>query len=169
MKKTLSMLILLLLIAVDQLTKVIMKLWLEPIGTAPFLPHVVQFHYAENTGAAFSSLQNARWLFISLTTIVCIVILVLMLTDKVKSGIIYTAFTLIVSGGLGNLIDRIFRGYVIDFVEPIFVNFAIFNFADSLITCGAALLMGYLIYDIVMESKKEKRLKKEKGESNGAV
>lgn len=169
MKKTLSMIIIGLLVLVDQLTKVVIKLWLEPIGTASFIPHVVQFHYAENTGAAFSTFQNARWLFISLTSVACVVMLGMMLLGKIKSGVAYTALTLIVSGGLGNLIDRIFRGYVVDFVEPTFINFAIFNFADSLVSVGAVLLTGYLIYDIVQEAKKEKRLKKAKGETDGTI
>lgn len=169
MKKTLSMVIMLLLVAVDQLTKVIMNLWLEPISTAKFIPHVVQFHYAENTGAAFSSLQNARWLFITVTMIACVVMLFLLLRDKIKSGVVYTALVLIVSGGLGNLIDRIFRGYVIDFVEPTFMNFAIFNFADSLVSVGAVVLVGYLVYDIIKESKKEKLEKVKQGETNGTV
>lgn len=169
MKKILSMIIISLLVIIDQLTKVIMKLWLEPIGTADFIPHVVQFRYAENTGAAFSSLQNARWLFISLTTVACIVMLVLMLMNRIKSGVAYTALTLIVAGGLGNLIDRVFRGYVIDFVEPTFVNFAIFNFADSLVSVGAVVLVGYLIYDMVEESKREKLEKHRKGEADGTL
>ncbi len=169
MKKTLSMVIIALLVVIDQLTKVIMQLWLQPMDTAPFLPSIAQFHYAENTGAAFSSLQNARWLFISLTIITCMVMLYLMLWDKIKSGFVYTSLTMIVAGGIGNLIDRIFRGYVIDFVEPTFMNFAIFNFADSLVSVGAVLLVGYLIYDIVMESKKEKQKKRAEEEQNGAV
>lgn len=159
MKKTLSMIIILLLVIVDQLTKVIMRIWLQPIETAPFIPGVIQFQYAENTGAAFSSMQNARWLFISLTTVVCIVMLVLMLMNRIRSGVVYTALTLIVAGGIGNLIDRVFLGYVVDFLEPTFVNFAIFNFADSLVTVGAVIWAGYLIYDIIEETKKEKKAK----------
>ena len=61
---------------------------------------------------------------------------------------------LIISGGLGNLIDRIFRGSVIDYIEPLFVNFAVFNFADCLVTVGAAILIVYLIYDLVKSVRK---------------
>ena len=75
------------------------------------------------------------------------------LTKRLEFGVAYSAITLIVSGGLGNLIDRIFRGYVIDYIEPLFVNFAVFNFADILVTVGAAILIVYLIYDTAKESK----------------
>lgn len=156
--------IMFLLVVVDQLTKVIMKIWLEPISTATFIPHVVRFNYAENTGAAFSSLQNARWFFITVTTIACIAMLYFFYAKKIKSGILQTAVVFIVSGGIGNLIDRIFRGYVIDFIEPVFVDFAIFNFADCLVTVGSAIVVCYLVYDIVRESKQEK-LKKRSGEN----
>ena len=64
------------------------------------------------------------------------------------------------AGGIGNLIDRVLFGYVIDFIEPVFVDFAIFNFADCLINVGAASLILYLIADLVRESR---RSKKEKG------
>lgn len=161
MKKTLSMLIVFLLVAVDQLTKVCIKLWLEPIGTARFIPSIVQFNYAENTGAAFGTFQNARWLFISITVIVCIGLFALMLTNRIKSGVIYTSFVLILAGGIGNLIDRIFRGYVVDFVEPTFMKFAIFNFADSLVSVGAVILVGYLICDLIKDHQQAKLAKGE--------
>lgn len=62
-----------------------------------------------------------------------------------------------VSGGIGNIIDRIRLKYVVDFIEPLFVDFAVFNFADCLITVGAFTLIGYLIYDMVKEAKQQKQ------------
>lgn len=160
----LSMIIIFLLVSVDQLTKVIMQIWLLPKSTAPFIPNILQFTYAENTGAAFGSLKDARWFFIAVTAIVCIGMLFYMLRGKVKSGVVYTAFVFIVSGGIGNLIDRIFRGYVIDFIEPTFMRFAIFNFADCLVSVGAVIFLGYMIWEIVQDSKKEKAKKLEKAD-----
>ena len=61
-----------------------------------------------------------------------------------------------ISGGIGNIIDRIRLHYVVDYIEPLFVNFAVFNFADCLITVGAFLLIFYLIFDLVKDSKKNK-------------
>lgn len=167
----LSMIIIFLLIAVDQLTKVIMQIWLLPKATSPFIPHVVQFTYAENTGAAFGSFQNARWFFITATAIVCVAILYFMLRGKIKSGVIYTSFVFIVAGGLGNLIDRVFRGYVIDFIEPTFMRFAIFNFADCLVSVGAVIFLSYMIWEIVQDGKKtkKKKLSEEKVRENNDV
>lgn len=157
----LSMIVIFLLVSVDQLTKVVMQLWLLPKSTAQFIPNILQFTYAENTGAAFGSMKNARWFFIAVTLIVCIAMLYFMLRGKVKSGVVYTAFVFIVAGGLGNLIDRIFRGYVIDFIEPTFMRFAIFNFADCLVSVGAVIFIGYMIWEIVQDHKKEKAKKLE--------
>jgi signal peptidase II len=67
------------------------------------------------------------------------------------------------AGGLGNLIDRIFRGIVVDYIEPLFMNFAVFNFADCLITVGAVVLVIYLLYDIICDSKKNNKRKKHNG------
>lgn len=155
----LCFIIMFLLVAVDQLIKVVMQLWLFPDGISKFIPGLVQFHYAENRGAAFGILENARWVFIVLTVVVCTAAIVLMLAGKIKSGVVYTSLVFIVSGGIGNLIDRIFRGYVIDFVEPTFMNFAIFNFADCLITVGGAILIFYLLYDIFQDYKTHRELK----------
>ncbi|MCC8022845.1 MAG: signal peptidase II [Clostridiales bacterium] len=150
-----------LLVAVDQLTKVVMKVWLEPLGTAEFLPGVVQFHYVENTGAAFGMLSNGRWMFIVVTGIACGAILAAIAMGKVKSGVVEMGLVLVGAGGIGNLADRLARGYVIDFIEPVFMNFAIFNFA-RLLTGGAVSLIGDLIYDMV-RSRKQKEPQPEEG------
>ena len=71
---------------------------------------------------------------------------------------------MIIAGGLGNLIDRLFRGFVVDYIEPLFIEFAIFNFADILVTCGCIALAIWMIYDVYRESKKEKGKKEGKKE-----
>ena len=73
----------------------------------------------------------------------------------------YICGAVIIAGGIGNLIDRVFRGFVIDYIEPLFIDFAIFNFADILVTCGAAVLIFWLIFDMIRESKKEKEKQNE--------
>ena len=64
-----------------------------------------------------------------------------------------------IAGGIGNIIDRIRLHYVVDYIEPTFINFAVFNFADCLITVSAFLLIGYLIYDFVKDVKEKKKSK----------
>lgn len=145
-----------LIVAFDQITKYFASLKLADGSVAKFIPGVVQFKYAENTGMAFSMLSGARWVFIALTVVVCVGVFYYLFSNRCKSLWLYWSFGVILSGGIGNLIDRIRFGYVVDFIEPTFVNFAIFNIADCAVTCGAVVLVGYLLYDAFKDVKKPK-------------
>ncbi len=156
-KKHIScMIMIVLIIAFDQITKYFASLKLADGSVAKFIPGVVQFKYAENTGMAFSMLSGARWVFIALTVVVCVGVFYYLFSNRCKNLWLYWSLGVILSGGIGNLIDRIRFGYVVDFIEPIFVNFAIFNIADCAVTCGAVVLVGYLLYDAFKDVKKPK-------------
>ena len=156
-KKHIScMIMIVLIIAFDQITKYFASLKLADGSVAKFIPGVVQFKYAENTGMAFSMLSGARWVFIALTVVVCVGVFYYLFSNRCKSLWLYWSLGVILSGGIGNLIDRIRFGYVVDFIEPTFVNFAIFNIADCAVTCGALVLVGYLLYDAFKDVKKPK-------------
>lgn len=146
----------LLIIAFDQITKYFASLNLKNADAVGFIPGLVQFRYAENTGMAFSMLSGARWVFILVTVIACILVLYYLFSDRCKSLWLYWSLGVIVSGGIGNLIDRIKFGYVVDFIEPTFVDFAVFNIADCAVTCGAVSLIAYLVYDMIRDSKQSK-------------
>ena len=146
----------LLIIAFDQITKYFASLNLKNTDAVGFIPGLVQFRYAENTGMAFSMLSGARWVFILVTVIACVLVLYYLFSDRCKSLWLYWSLGVIVSGGIGNLIDRIKFGYVVDFIEPTFVDFAVFNIADCAVTCGAVSLIAYLIYDMIRDSKQSK-------------
>ena len=88
--------------------------------------------------------------------------IVALLTGKIRNKFYQVCAVMVIAGGLGNLIDRIFRGFVVDYIEVQFMDFAVFNFADILVTCGAFMIMGYTVYDLV----KEQKLKKA-GDKNG--
>lgn len=145
-----------LIVAFDQITKYFASLKLADGSVAKFIPGVVQFKYAENTGMAFSMLSGARWVFIALTVVVCVGVFYYLFSNRCKILWLYWSLGVILSGGIGNLIDRIRFGYVVDFIEPTFVNFAIFNIADCAVTCGAVVLVGYLLYDAFKDVKKPK-------------
>lgn len=156
-KKHISCTIMIILIvAFDQITKYFASLKLADGSVAKFIPGVVQFKYAENTGMAFSMLSGARWVFIALTVVVCVGVFYYLFSNRCKNLWLYWSLGVILSGGIGNLIDRIRFGYVVDFIEPTFVNFAIFNIADCAVTCGAVVLVGYLLYDAFKDVKKPK-------------
>lgn len=136
------------LIAADQLSKLWAVTQLRPVGVIPVLGDFLQFAYAENTGAAFSFLENhnQRWLFVSVTAVLVLACLVVLFSRRVRGAMGVLSLILIVSGGVGNMLDRIFRGYVVDFVYFKFIHFAIFNFADSCAVIGAVLLCVYLLF-----------------------
>ncbi len=145
-----------LIIAFDQITKYFASVNLKNADAVGFIPGLVQFRYAENTGMAFSMLSGARWVFILVTVIACVLVLYYLFSDRCKSLWLYWSLGVIVSGGIGNLIDRIKFGYVVDFIEPTFVDFAVFNIADCAVTCGAVSLISYLVYDMIKDSKQSK-------------
>lgn len=153
------LIILALLVVIDQLIKIIMEVWLEPISHHGVVDGFFGFTYLQNRGAAFGVMQNGTVVLSIVTAVVIAVGLYFLFSKKIKSKVEYVSVGLIISGGLGNLIDRIFRGYVVDFIDVEFINFPIFNFADCLVTVGAGILIVYLIYTLVNESKKEKSAK----------
>lgn len=155
MLQFITLLVIAVLVVIDQLIKLFALKHLEPIGFKEAVPGVFRFSYVENTGAAFGSFSKFTVILSVFTAIILIAMIVYLLSKKIKFGMVYCSLMLLISGGLGNLIDRVFRGYVIDYIEPLFINFAVFNFADILVTIGAALLIIYLISDMVKSNKKQ--------------
>ena len=148
-----------LLVAVDQIIKLLVLKHLKPIGSLPLVDGIVQLNYAENTGAAFGSFSAHTDLLSIFTFLMIIIDLLYLFIKKRKLDVEYVCIALIIAGGLGNLIDRVFRGFVVDYIEPLFINFAIFNFADILVTCSSVVLVIWLIYEIYREGKEEKEQK----------
>lgn len=144
------------LVSLDQIIKLLVIKYLEPIGSLPLIDGFIQLNYAENTGAAFGSFSGYTEILSVLTLAAIVAGLVYILRGKVKFGIEYVCITLILAGGLGNLIDRISRGFVVDYIEPLFIDFAIFNFADILVTCSAIVWIIWIIYGVIKDAKKEK-------------
>ena len=156
MLQAITIISMLLLVLLDQVIKILVLNHLSPIGSFPLIDGIIQLQYAENTGAAFGSFSaHTNWLSI-FTFVVIVVGTVLLLTKKIKFGVEYVCTTAILAGGLGNLIDRVYRGFVVDYIEPLFIDFAIFNFADILVTCGAIVLVVWIIIYIIRESVREK-------------
>ena len=141
--------------AFDQLTKYFAEKILADGKIVSFLPGFVQFRYAQNTGMAFSMLSGARWIFVVITIIVCGGVMWFLFSNRAKSLWVYWSLGVVLAGGVGNLIDRARFGYVVDFIEPTFVNFAVFNIADCAVTCGAAVLVVYLLIDAFKKDKRD--------------
>ena len=133
--------------ALDQFTKYLVVANIPLFADVPFLPGFIQFTYVQNTGAAFSMMQGMRWVFVGIFA----VLTVLIVLEYFKFRMPFTKFDRILiaciyGGGLGNMIDRAVRGYVVDMIETQFITFPVFNVADCFITCGCILLIIRLIF-----------------------
>ena len=157
MYQAITLAVITVLTVIDQLTKYAAVVTVKINGPKEFLFGLFQFRYAENTGAAFSSFSDNTSLLSVFTVAVVIIGLFIVLSKKLKSKFINICLVLILSGGIGNVIDRIRLGYVVDFIEPLFIDFAVFNFADCCITVGAFLIIGYEIYDLINDYKLKKQ------------
>lgn len=146
------------LIGADQIIKLLVVEYLKPILFIDIIDGVLRFQYVENTGAIFGSFSSHTVVLTIVSIILLAVVIFIIATKKTKSRVIDFFLLLMVSGGIGNIIDRIRLGYVVDFIEPLFVDFAVFNFADCLITVGAFSLMIYLIVDLIKDAKNNKKV-----------
>lgn len=145
-----------LLIGLDQLTKYIMVTGLKPVGSVEIIPGILEFMYVENTGAAFSIFAGKQAILIGVTSLALLAVGYVLLFRKPKKKLEYWAVLLIFSGGIGNLIDRIANGYVVDFVNFLFVRFAVFNVADIYVTFGFI----FLVISLIREELQNRNNKK---------
>lgn len=155
-------------VGIDQITKYLAVKYLLPIGTFPIIEDVLHLTYVENTGAAFGMMKDSRWIFMTVSTVAIIAIAYVLYKYGLEMPFASFCLSMILGGGIGNMIDRIALGYVVDFVDFRLINFAVFNGADSFVCVGAFLLIIYLFSDIVKESKAAKNTtEEEKEKENG--
>ncbi len=129
----------------DQLFKYLVEIFLKPVGTVEVIPNLFSLTYVENRGAAFGIMSDMRWIFIVFSIIVIFALFVILFRYKVKNKLFLTAVVLLIGGGIGNLIDRILYGFVIDYLSLSFFP-PVCNFADYCITAGTVLLLIYLLF-----------------------
>lgn len=147
-------------IALDQLTKYWAITLLQPLGSVPVIQNIFHFTFVRNTGAAFGLMNNspwARWFFMIFTVIVVTVIIVYYL--RLPRSKIYNwvrlSLGLICAGAIGNFIDRLRFGYVVDFLHAVFIDFPVFNVADVCVVSGTFCLAFLLIFFIKTEEEAE--------------
>ncbi len=145
-----------LLVGADQLIKYLVLEHLTKVSTLPLIQDVLHLTYVENRGAAFGMFQGQRWILIGVTGLVLAAAVVFLLRGKITARTMIWAIALIISGGIGNLIDRIFRGFVVDYVDVRLINFYVFNLADACVCVGVGLV---LLYVLIIEPLKIKRAK----------
>lgn len=145
----------LLIVIFDQASKYICKFYFEGAHDKVILDGLFSLTYLENKGAAFGIFQNKKFILVGLTALIIIGLIIYLYKVNVK-GALKIALILIIGGAIGNLIDRVFLGYVIDFlhfyVADVF-NWPVFNFADVSVVCGTILMAGVLLFS---KDEKEK-------------
>lgn len=135
-----------LLLGTDIATKLLAIEYLKPIGTFPIWEGVFHLTYVENRGAAFGMMQGGRVFFILISLIIIGAMFYFAKRYKNRSKLLDWGLTLITAGALGNLLDRIFRGFVVDFFDFCLIDYPVFNMADIFVCLGVGLLAIYVIF-----------------------
>lgn len=152
------------LVVLDQLIKHWATVALLPVGSMEVLPGIVELRYCLNDGMAFSMLAGKQGLLIGVTSVMLVAVLVMLFVRKMPLAE-RIAWTLVLGGGVGNLIDRVLNGVVVDYINVLFMHFAIFNFADICVCVGVGLLMLVLLLD----STKKDAPAQQKAEDDGTA
>lgn len=140
-----------LLVIIDQVTKYLVRANISLGENIPFLPHVLDLTYVQNTGGGFSILTNYTWLLTMVSAILVVAIGWLVVKKFFRGWVGLTSAMLIMAGGVGNLIDRVVFGFVTDMLETVFMDFPVFNVADICITVGVVLLFIYILFFVKEE------------------
>ena len=146
-------------IYLDQLSKYLAVIYLKGGESFPIIKNVLHLTYVENEGAAFGMLKDHRWIFMIISSVAIIGLFVYLVKNHKASRLQNVALTMIIAGGIGNMIDRVVLGYVVDFIDFTLINFAIFNVADSFVCVGVGLLIICLLMTLKREHDAEKASK----------
>lgn len=145
------------MVVVDQVVKYWAVTVLAPVGSIPLIPGVLQLSYVENRGAAFSILQNQIWLLLVITVVILAIIIYSLHRKYIQTMLGKISLVVIAAGAVGNMIDRIFRHFVVDMIQTTFIDFPVFNIADIYVTVGVVLFVIYMLFqhrDTDAEDKK---------------
>ena len=163
MRRYVALLMSAVLVGIDQILKALAIEYLKPIGSQPIISDIFHLTYVENRGAAFGMMAGQKWLLVWATAIVILAAIAVVMAGKIKNTMVLFAVATIIGGGVGNLIDRVYRGFVVDYVHLKVINFAVFNFADICVTVGTAILLIYLLFYELRHKNKDVA-----GETKGA-
>ena len=149
------------ILGADIATKILAKTYLSGAPSIPLIDDVFHLTYVENRGAAFGILQDGRIFFIIIAVVMAVVIIGVLRKYKNRSAMLNLGLSFLCAGALGNTIDRVMQGYVVDFFDFRLINFPVFNIADIFVCLGAALLAMFFVF---FEDKNRKIEEDEKNE-----
>lgn len=144
-------------IVIDQLTKMWTVKGLVHVGASyKLIPEVLHFTYVQNRGAGMGILADHRWVFMTVSCIAIAAIIGFIIWKRPSDKLLLLSLALIAGGGVGNMIDRVALGYVVDMINVECIDFYVFNVADSAVCIGCGVMILYMILDEVREYKKKK-------------
>ena len=144
-------------LVLDQVTKYLVSSNMVYGESFPIIKGLFNLTYINNGGAAFGMLQGKTWLLLSLTFFMMLICIGMIIKKTYRTPLIYWSVMFILAGGIGNMIDRVFRGgQVVDFIETAFIDFPVFNVADISVCVGAGLMFLYFLIDIMKSLRKNK-------------
>lgn len=134
------------LVIFDQLTKILVAGNMVLYESIPVIPKLFSLTYIHNYGAAWGMFSEHRWVFLIITAVALIIMPIILYRYRKLHFLFGFSLSMILAGAIGNMIDRVFLGYVVDFIEAVFIDFPIFNVADICVVVGAVLMAIYLIF-----------------------
>ena len=133
-------------IILDQLTKWIVVNSMELSESIVLIENLFSFTYVRNYGAAWGMFSNQQWVFMIATSIALIIMPIILYRYRKVHFLFSLSLSLFIGGAIGNMIDRIFVGYVVDFLEFTFIDFPVFNVADICVVFGAITMIAYALF-----------------------
>ena len=143
------------LVVLDQVVKFLVRANIPLGGDVPFLPHILQLTYVQNTGAAFSIFKDHTWLLTIISAVVAAAIAAALIKRVVAHPFGVITLSVVLAGAVGNLIDRALFGFVTDMFNLQFMHFAVFNVADICVVCGGIAFVVYILFFAEKLEKKE--------------
>jgi signal peptidase II len=144
---------------VDQIVKIIISSTMSVGETIPVIKDIFHFTYIRNEGAAFGMLSEHRWVFMIISSVAIVAMCIYLFKFCKERMLTRIGIALVIGGGIGNMIDRIFLGYVVDMIDCRFIDFYIFNVADSCVCVGAGIVFLGVLLDTIKEIKENKAKK----------
>ena len=146
-------------ILVDKIVKIIISSTIDVGETIPVIKDIFHFTYIRNEGAAFGMLSEHRWVFMIISSVAIVAMCIYLFKFCKERMLTRIGIALVIGGGIGNMIDRIFLGYVVDMIDCRFIDFYIFNVADSCVCVGAGIVFLGVLLDTIKEIKENKAKK----------
>ena len=140
-------------VAADQLSKLLVIEYLAPVEQVKLIDGVLHLTYVENRGAAFGMLSDHRWVFMVLSVAAIAALVIYLWKSRPRDRLLTLSLAMIAGGGIGNMIDRMVYGYVVDFIDVTAVWDYVFNVADSAVCVGCGLIILWFILCEIKERK----------------